>query len=60
MRNIHFKHVRESWKSDSTFVMGKNRVMSLALGRDEAEEYATKVSRKLKQILILKDICSEM
>jgi len=51
MRNIHFKHVRESWKSDSTFVMGKNRVMSLALGRDEAEEYATKlhqVSRLLR------------
>ena len=43
MRNLHFKHVRETWKAHSTFVMGKNRIMSLALGRDEAEEYAEKV-----------------
>ena len=45
MRNLHFKHVREMWKEHSTFVMGKNRIMSLALGRDEAEEYAEKVVR---------------
>lgn len=51
MRNLHFKHVRETWKAHSTFVMGKNRIMSLALGRDEAEEYAEKlhnVSRLLR------------
>ena len=44
MRNLHFKKVREMWKEHSTFIMGKNRVMSLALGRDEPEEYANKVS----------------
>ena len=45
MRNLHFKKVREMWKEHSTFIMGKNRVMSLALGRDEPEEYANKVSK---------------
>ena len=44
MRNLHFQKVREMWKKHSTFIMGKNRVMSLALGRDEPEEYANKVS----------------
>ena len=44
MRNIHFQQVREDWKSHSKFFMGKNRVMALALGRNESEEYADKVS----------------
>ena len=44
MRNLHFKQLREMWKDHSCFFMGKNRVMALALGRDEAEEYADKVS----------------
>merc|ERR1712141_307784 len=51
MRNLHFQKVRDMWKEHSTFIMGKNRVMSLALGRDEPEEYANKlhnVSRLLR------------
>ena len=43
MRNLHFKDVREKWAKHSTFFMGKNRVMALALGRDESEEYSEKV-----------------
>jgi len=39
MRNQHLKDVREQWKP-SVFFLGKNRVMALALGRTEAEEYA--------------------
>ncbi len=45
MRNLHFKELRDSWKDHSSFFMGKNRIMSLALGRDEAEEYADKVGQ---------------
>ena len=51
MRNTHFKHIREEWASHSKFFMGKNRVMALALGRTEAEEYNDKlhcVSKLLK------------
>ncbi len=47
MRNNHLKEVRETWKH-STFFMGKNRVMSLALGRSEAEEYADNLFRVSK------------
>ena len=39
MRNNKLKAVRESW-SHSKFFIGKNRVLSKALGTDEAEEYA--------------------
>merc|ERR1712168_677891 len=45
MRNIHFQQVRESWKEHSKFFLGKNRVMALALGRDESEEYSDKLHR---------------
>jgi len=54
MRNNHFKAVREAWKKDNrraTFFMCKNRVMALALGREEEEEYNDnlhKVSRLLR------------
>ena len=38
MRNSQLKDVRSRWKNDR-FFYGKNRVMQLALGRTEAEEY---------------------
>lgn len=43
MRNLHLKKLREEWKDSSAFFLGKNRVMALALGRTEAEEYAEKL-----------------
>ena len=54
MRNNHLKAVRESWKSENrkaTFFMCKNRIMALALGREESEEYNDnlhKVSKLLR------------
>lgn len=51
MRNLHFKDVREQWKDHSMFVMGKNRIMALALGKDEAEEYADKVTFSFRKVL---------
>jgi len=54
MRNNHFKAVREAWKNENrraTFFMCKNRVMALALGREEEEEYNDnlhKVSKLLR------------
>ena len=45
MRNLHFQQVRESWKEHSKFFLGKNRVMALALGRNESEEYSDKVCK---------------
>lgn len=55
MRNNHLKAVREAWKGDSgrsaDFFLGKNRVMGVALGREEAEEYCEglhQVSRLLR------------
>ena len=38
MRNSKLKDVRTQWKH-SRFFLGKNRVMQLALGSDEAQEY---------------------
>ncbi|CAB4055884.1 MRT4 [Lepeophtheirus salmonis] len=40
-RNLHLQKIRREWKEDkggSVFFMGKNRVMSLALGRSAEEE----------------------
>jgi len=48
MRNTHFKTIREEWASHSKFFMGKNRVMALALGRTEAEEYNDNLNRVSK------------
>jgi len=48
MRNTHFQQVRDSWKTHSTFFLGKNRVMALALGRNESEEYSDKLHRVSK------------
>ena len=38
MRNSRLKELRTLWE-DSRFFYGKNRVMQLALGQTEAEEY---------------------
>uniref|UniRef100_K3WRY3 Ribosome assembly factor mrt4 n=1 Tax=Globisporangium ultimum (strain ATCC 200006 / CBS 805.95 / DAOM BR144) TaxID=431595 RepID=K3WRY3_GLOUD len=49
MRTNHFKEVRMDFR-DSRFFLGKNKVMKVALGRTEAEEYAdnlSKISRDL-------------
>merc|ERR1711963_1387263 len=48
MRNLHFQHVRDSWKTHSKFFLEKNRVMALALGRNESEEYSDKLHRVSK------------
>ena len=58
-RPLHYvfvtQAVRDAWKADKgrkgVFFMGKNRVMSVGLGRDEAEEYNDhlhRVSRLLR------------
>ncbi len=38
MRNAKLKDLRSHWK-DSRFFFGKNRVMQLALGRSDSDEY---------------------
>mmetsp|Transcript_74396 Transcript_74396/g.206089 ORF Transcript_74396/g.206089 Transcript_74396/m.206089 type:complete len:237 (+) Transcript_74396:144-854(+) len=38
MRTTHFKEVRTEW-ADSRFFLGKNKVMRVALGRSEEDEY---------------------
>ena len=40
MRNAKLKDLRAEWK-ESRFFFGKNRVMQLALGRAESDEYKT-------------------
>ena len=40
MRNAKLKDLRTEWK-ESRFFFGKNRVMQLALGRAESDEYKT-------------------
>jgi mRNA turnover protein 4 len=44
MRNIKLKAVRESW-SHSKFFIGKNRVLSKALGGSSEEEYSEGLSQ---------------
>jgi len=51
MRNTHLQAVRDAWRADNKkglFFMGKNRVMAVALGREEAEEYNEKLHRVSK------------
>ena len=53
MRNNHLQAVRDAWKNDNrkaTFFMCKNRIMALALGREEAEEYNDNL-HKVSQLL---------
>ena len=40
MRNAKLKDLRTEWR-ESRFFFGKNRVMQLALGRTESDEYKT-------------------
>ncbi|XP_064597695.1 mRNA turnover protein 4 homolog [Liolophura sinensis] len=50
MRNVQLKTVRQEWRH-SRFFFGKNKVMSLALGRSPQEEYREslhQISRQLK------------
>lgn len=51
MRNNKIKDVRSKWK-DSRFFYGKNRVMQLALGRTEAEEYKNGLH-------LMSDVCAK-
>lgn len=50
MRNNKLKSIRNEWK-DSRFFLGKNRVISVALGRskeDECKENVHEISKRLK------------
>nr|ACO15134.1 mRNA turnover protein 4 homolog [Caligus clemensi] len=52
-RNLHLQRIRREWKDEkggSVFFMGKNRVMSLALGRSAEEEIAPGL-HKLAELL---------
>lgn len=49
MRNQPLKELREQW-NHSKFFMGKNRVMSKALGKSQEEEYNAEL-HKVSQIL---------
>ncbi|QQP56106.1 Ribosome assembly factor mrt4 [Caligus rogercresseyi] len=52
-RNLHLQRIRREWKEEkggSVFFMGKNRIMSLALGRNEEEEIAPGL-HKLSELL---------
>ena len=51
MRSKLIKEVRMDFRKDSRFFMGKNKVMVLALGKSEADEYQNnlrEVSKRLK------------
>lgn len=45
MRNVVFKMLRSAFGSKGRFLIGKNKVMSLALGRDPASEVVTGASQ---------------
>lgn len=49
MRNVILKQLRAEWR-DSRFFMGRNKIMQVALGRDEAEEYADGLRQVAKQL----------
>lgn len=49
MRNTRIKELRTLWE-DSRFFYGKNRVMQLALGRTEAEEYREGLSNVAERL----------
>ena len=52
MRNNKLKTVREKW-SHSKFFIGKNRVLSKALGGTQEEEYAEGLSMVARYVLIV-------
>jgi len=41
MRNEKFKELRDALKDSSRFVMGSNKMLQVALGKTEADEYRT-------------------
>lgn len=45
MRNSKFKELREELKSSSRFFLGANKVLQVALGRDEADAYRDGIHR---------------
>ncbi|XP_062578020.1 mRNA turnover protein 4 homolog, partial [Saccostrea cucullata] len=49
MRNTHLKDVRQSWIG-SRFYFGKNKVMSLALGRTKEDEYKDNLHKLSSQL----------
>lgn len=49
MRNTILKKLRADWR-DSRFYMGRNKIMQVALGRDEAEEYAENLRQVASQL----------
>ena len=49
MRTNHFKEVRVAFR-DSRFFLGKNKVMKVALGRSNEEEYLTELSKTANDI----------
>lgn len=49
MRNTHLKEVRQSW-SGSRFYFGKNKVMALALGRTQEDEYKDNLHKLSNQL----------
>lgn len=49
MRTNHFKEVRRDWKS-SRFFLGKNKVMQVALGKTQEDEYRPGLSKLAKHI----------
>ncbi|XP_048728182.1 mRNA turnover protein 4 homolog [Ostrea edulis] len=49
MRNSHLKEVRQRW-TGSRFYFGKNKVMSLALGRTQEDEYKDNLHKLSNQL----------
>ncbi|CAG5136514.1 unnamed protein product, partial [Candidula unifasciata] len=49
MRNVQLKEIRQEW-SHSRFFFGKNKVMQIALGRTEDEEYKENLSKLTRQL----------
>jgi mRNA turnover protein 4 len=64
MRNAKFKELREEWKP-SRFLMGKNRVMQVALGRSRETEFKKNLFRlgallKAERGLLFTDRCAPL
>ncbi|XP_003745888.1 mRNA turnover protein 4 homolog [Galendromus occidentalis] len=51
MRNNKLKEVREEWKGTSKFIMGKNKVLQLALGRNAENEIADNIHKVSERLL---------